>query len=133
MKKLFMLLPVLLLGFTAFSQQDNTTLVKAVLQQPDVVEYFQGKSLYAILTNDQCNTENTQADNIQLDKPVFIGTKEELFMRGIETFIQVRALSYKGKFAKARIYFQPKQEKTFRFKQLKEGWDPRTQLDDINR
>ena len=114
---------LVLLSFISYSQQYLTErLVELTIETQQVQQYFEAFNTVFILSNNFINNNNCRAAVIRANKKVMILSKEDIFMRNLDQWMEFILVKRKEDRAIVKIKLHRAGSKTLRFMQNRGKW-----------
>lgn len=107
---------------TSAQQYLRQRLVELSLETDEVKAYFEAFSTVFILSNSFCNKMNCDAANLHTSKKAMILTREELFLRNMDKWIEFTLIKRKKNKAVVKVKLRKKGLETFKFIQKRGNW-----------
>jgi len=107
---------------TSAQQYLRQRLVELSLETDEVKAYFEAFSTVFILSNSFCNKMNCDAANLRTSKKAMILTREELFLRNMDKWIEFTLIKRKKNKAVVKVKLRKKGLETFKFIQKRGNW-----------
>ncbi len=97
-------------------------LVELSIETDEVQNYFKAFNTVFILSNDYCNNMNCRASILRTNKKVMILSREDIFMRKIDKWLEFTLIQRKGDEAFVKIKLHNARGTSMRFVQKKGEW-----------